>query len=141
QFYSMESIHELEKWLGDTVFSAIRDHIQTIQLPRQKKAVQYMIAAVHEQVETDLSLQKLVDELQISQPTLSRWFKEETGQHFGDYLISCRMEKAKEWLIHSDMPIKEISERLRYTSAQNFSRIFKQTTGVPPGSYRSQYKG
>ncbi|RAV17722.1 hypothetical protein DQG23_26735 [Paenibacillus contaminans] len=38
------------------------------------------------------------------------------------------------------MSIKEITERLRYASMQNFTRVFKQMTGVPPGKYRSDWR-
>jgi AraC-like DNA-binding protein len=34
------------------------------------------------------------------------------------------------------MPIKEMTERLRYTTVHNFTRIFTKTVGSPPGTYR-----
>ncbi|GIP39712.1 hypothetical protein J31TS4_29920 [Paenibacillus sp. J31TS4] len=35
-----------------------------------------------------------------------------------------------------ELSIKEISDRLRYTSVANFTRIFKKSTGLTPGAYR-----
>ncbi|MGN7384690.1 DNA-binding transcriptional regulator AraC [Chlamydia abortus] len=61
--------------------------------------------------------------------------------NFSTFLIEIRIEQAKEWLIHTDLPIKEIAERLRYTTVHNFTRIFKKMTGTPPGQFRNQYRG
>jgi AraC-like DNA-binding protein len=93
---------------------------------------------IRESDESGLSLLSIAEQHGVSQRTLSKWFKQETGENLGDFWIRSRMEKAKEWLLHSDMPVKEIAERLGYTTLQNFSRIFKQTTGVAPSYFRAQ---
>ncbi len=136
----MSSLSQLHLWMRDTVLKAIQEYLESMQMPRRKKTVQQAIAALREQLESDVSLQLMASHLQISRATLSKWFKEETGDNFGDYLIRMRMDKAKEWLSNSDMPIKTIAERLRYTSVTNFTRIFKQSTGATPGAYRNVFK-
>ncbi|WP_127588631.1 AraC family transcriptional regulator [Paenibacillus koleovorans] len=138
QWNDMKSIYELQMWMVGQVIPAIRSHLESKQVPRRKKVVAQTIAAIRSQFETDLSLQLLADQLQVTPKSLSRWFKEETGEYFADYLIRFRMEKAREWLMHSDMPVREVAERLRYASVQNFSRIFKQTMGTTPGSLRTK---
>jgi AraC-like DNA-binding protein len=92
-------------------------------------------------VETDISQQQLADLVGLSPTQLSRLFKEQMNVTYADYLIQYRMEKAKHWLEYTDMPIKTIAERLRYTTVQNFTRIFKQVVGVPPAQYRKQLRG
>lgn len=136
----MSSLAQLHSWIRDTVLLAIREHLESLQTPRRKKLVQQAIAVLLDQLEQDVSLQLMASQLQISRATLSKWFKEETGDNFGDYLIRARMDKAKEWLSTSDMPIKTIAERLRYTSVTNFTRIFKQSTGATPGAYRTNFR-
>lgn len=141
QLYGMTSLEEVKGWLENSVFPAVVSALQDASVPKQKKLVQQVLFYIHERFETDLSLQQIADEFHISPSQLSRMFKEETGYAFGDYLIDYRMNKAKEWLAHTEMPIKEIAERLRYTTVQNFSRIFKQVADMPPGQYRKQYRG
>jgi AraC-like DNA-binding protein len=136
----MSSLSQLHLWMRDTVLKAIQEHLESIQVPRRKKTIQQAVAILRDQLESDISLQLLASQLQISRATLSKWFKEETGDNFGDYLIQARMEKAKEWLSTSDMSIKMIAERLRYTSVTNFTRIFKQSTGATPGAYRNVFR-
>ncbi|WP_409342795.1 helix-turn-helix domain-containing protein [Paenibacillus sp. MBLB4367] len=141
QMYGLNRMEQLPVWMDERIIEPVRRHMEQLQVPKRKKSVQVALALVQEQIESDLSLQQIADELQIPRPTLSKWFKEETGEDFREHLIRVRMDKAKEWLLHADMPIKEISDRLRYTSVPNFTRIFKQSTGMTPGAYRSRTRG
>ncbi|MNP45807.1 HTH-type transcriptional regulator YesS [compost metagenome] len=95
---------------------------------------------IHEHFDQDFSLQQIAGELGVSSSQLSRFFKQTMDMNFVDYVLYYRISKAKEWLVYSDMTIKEISDRLRYTTTQNFTRVFKQITGVPPGKYRSDFR-
>lgn len=140
QLYGMESLNEVKEWLKQTVFPQVVLALQDANLPKRKKQVQQALFYIHEHFETDLSLQQVADTIQVSPSQLSRMFKEETGFAFGDYVIDFRMDKAKEWLAHTEMPIKDIADRLRYTTVQNFTRIFKQVTDMPPGQYRKQFR-
>ncbi|OUS72163.1 hypothetical protein B1748_25240 [Paenibacillus sp. MY03] len=141
QIYGLDRSEQLMVWMDERIIEPIRLHVEQLQVPKRRKTVQSALAIIQEQLESDLSLQQIADDLQVSRPTLSKWFKEETEEDFREYLIRIRMEKAKEWLQHSEMSIKEISERLRYTSVPNFSRIFKQSTGMTPGACRNLLRG
>lgn len=46
------------------------------------------------------------------------------------------MEKAKELLCNSEIPLKQIINKLGYRSVSAFYRRFKKLHGVPPGLYR-----
>jgi AraC-like DNA-binding protein len=140
ELYAKTSLDEVTSWLTETIFPSVVRHMGSLRLSKQKTAIQQVLAYIQEHYDTDLSLQHVADRFAMSPSQLSRTFKEETDIHFGDYLIQYRMEKAKEFLVHTDMPIKDISEKLCYTSVQNFTRIFKQTAHVPPGQYRKQYR-
>ncbi|UNK18847.1 AraC family transcriptional regulator [Paenibacillus sp. N3/727] len=138
--YSMTSLNEVTEWFIHVIFPRVIEHIHSTQVSLQKKLVQQILFYIHEHYDTDLSLQQIADEFETSPSHISRVFKEETLVNFSDYLIQYRMDKAKEFLIHTDMPIKDISEKLCYTSVQNFNRIFKQTVHMPPGKYRKQFR-
>ncbi|MEF3305262.1 helix-turn-helix domain-containing protein [Paenibacillus sp. GYB003] len=140
ELYAKTSLNEVTSWLTDVIFPSVAGHMGSLRMSKQKTTIRQVLAYIHERYDTDLSLQHVADRFDLSPSQLSRLFKEETGIHFGDYLIEYRMEKAKEFLVHTDMPIKDISEKLCYTSVQNFTRIFKQIVEVPPGQYRKRYR-
>jgi two-component system response regulator YesN len=139
--YASSSVEEVKQWFCVEFFPSLKHHLESLNQSTKIKLIQQIISYIYDNYEIDLSLQRVADHFEISTYQLSRAFKEEVGMNFIDYLINYRISKAKEWLVHSDMPIKEITERLRYTNTQNFSRVFKQITGVPPGKYRIQLRG
>ncbi|PYI52618.1 helix-turn-helix domain-containing protein [Paenibacillus flagellatus] len=140
ELYAKTSLDEVKEWLTGAIFPAVARHMGGLRMSKQKAQIQQVLAYIHDHYDTDLSLQQVAERFGMSPSQLSRSFKEETDTHFGDYLIHYRMEKAKEFLVHTDMPIKDISEKLCYTSVQNFTRIFKQTVQIPPGQYRKQFR-
>ncbi|GIP40862.1 HTH-type transcriptional regulator YesS [Paenibacillus sp. J31TS4] len=138
---SAASLEALGSAFEQELFPALRSHLEQADDTRRRQLVARAVACIHEQFAADLSLTLIAERCGCSPTQLSRMFKEEVGTTFVDYVIGYRIEKAKEWLVHSDMPIREITDRLRYATTQNFTRIFKQMTGLPPGQYRERYRG
>lgn len=52
-------------------------------------------------------------------------------------LISCRIEKAKELLIHSKMTVTDISMEVGYNSLSKFISTFKKIVGSLPSDFRT----
>ena len=84
----------------------------------------------------DLSLELLSQKYDYSVPYLSKMIKEETGMTFTKYIQELRLKYVKEKLIETDLSIKEIIFQAGYYDISNFSRKFKNITGVTPGQYR-----
>lgn len=135
-----ESLDQLKDWFKQQFFPAFRSHFEKLTVPSQTKIVQQVVEYIANGAEGELSLQEAASRFGLSSSQLSRMFKEEMNVNFIDYCIEVRMSRAKEWLVHSDMPIKQIADRLHYTTTQNFSRAFKQTTGMSPGQYRDSVR-
>ncbi|MFK7694616.1 helix-turn-helix domain-containing protein [Paenibacillus sp. HJGM_3] len=138
--YAHTSLEDVERWLKETVLRSIRDKLDTLQVGKPKRLLQQVLAYIEEHYDQDLSLQGVADHFQASTGQIGRAFKEELDTNFSQYLIQYRISKAKEWLLHTEMPIKEMTERLRYTTVHNFTRIFTKTVGVSPGQYRKNYR-
>lgn len=87
-----------------------------------------------------LSLQSVADHFHVSREYLSRSFKAEYKESFSDYLLSCRMERAKQLLVEYDIPIKEVWRMLRFVDQTHFYRCFKRYFGMTPGEIRAGSK-
>ena len=71
-------------------------------------------------------------------------FSEEEGMTIENYVITQRIERAKELLSYGTKSMSEISDELEYRSPQYFSGQFKQVTGMSPTAYKkmgSSYRG
>ncbi len=84
----------------------------------------------------DLSLNHLSDKFNLSTRYLSKLFKEEFGEKFVDYLVSVRLEKAKQLLTETKDSIQDIAIKVGYNHAFSFIRMFKNNEGITPGDYR-----
>ena len=63
------------------------------------------------------------------------------GVTFIEYLTKIRMDKAKEYLMCSNMKSSEIGYAVGYKDPHYFSFIFKKTQNMSPKEYRQRTKG
>lgn len=87
-----------------------------------------------------VSLEDVAEAIGLSPAYLSTMFKKELGINFSDFLISCRMEAAKELLKSSDLPIAGVAERVGYLDSRYFSKTFHKVVGLKPSVYRKLYR-
>ena len=85
----------------------------------------------------DLSLQEIAEYFSVSESYLCVLFKRAFNNTINQYIIDCRIEKARDYLKNTNKKIKEISELVGYRDCNYFIRIFKKTTGTTPADYRS----
>ena len=78
----------------------------------------------------------LAGKLGLSVRSLRRHFREQTGTSPHQFAIGRRVQSARELLVGTDLPIKEIARRLGYADVFYFGRQFKRQTGVSPAMLR-----
>lgn len=101
------------------------------------EAVQKAIGAVNRQWgDSELSLQSVADSLYISPQHLSRLFRRETGDTFGNYLTRKRINEAMRMLQDPGLKMYEIAQKTGYTTQHYFSSAFKKALGISPAEYR-----
>ncbi|MDF2657685.1 MAG: hypothetical protein K0Q94_476 [Paenibacillus sp.] len=88
----------------------------------------------------DLSLSQLSEhfELSMSMSNISRLFKANYGVKLVDYLTHTRIERSKELLSQSDLPVQEVAAKVGYINSLTYIKVFKKMTGLTPGAYRKQ---
>jgi len=86
----------------------------------------------------NMSITDLGDYFNITPSYISRVFKEKTGEKLIDYITGVRMKKAKELLLNEpNISIKEVAERVGYSSEKHFSKIFRKRYNCLPSKYVS----
>ena len=92
-----------------------------------------------ERYEEPMTLAELASDYHISPSHLSHLFKKVTGYSPMDYLQACRLSAAKRELTEGNRNIKEIVYRCGFGDESNFSRTFKERTGLTPSEFRRRY--
>lgn len=95
---------------------------------------------IQENFDSPITLEEVAEAISLSPAYLSTLFKKEIGIKFSDYLISCRIEKAKQLLKESGESMQIIAEQVGYSDAKYFSKTFFKTVGLKPSEYRKLYR-
>lgn len=53
-----------------------------------------------------------------------------------DYIARLRIEKAKEYIDSSDIPMSDIAEKVGFNNVRTFLRTFKKFEGITPSQYK-----
>ncbi|MCT3897575.1 helix-turn-helix transcriptional regulator [Elizabethkingia anophelis] len=86
-----------------------------------------------------MELNKIALQLAISHNHLTDTVKNELGNHPCYYYDNKIIEKAKEFLVETELSIAEIARSLTYDPS-NFSKFFKKWEGITPGEFRKNQK-
>lgn len=87
----------------------------------------------------DISLEKLSRVMHISVSHISHLFKRETGLSPMQFVIHRRIGEAQSLLAETNIPIKEIEERLGFGSSCHLTAMFKKYVGLSPREYRKYF--
>jgi len=101
-------------------------------------AIMKAIAIVKDEWNGPLLAADVAKRVNMSRSYFSQCFKDISGKPFNEYVRMLRMEKAKEYLIHTAKPIQWVAEQTGYQDEKYFSRLFREYTGVLPSEYRGK---
>jgi AraC-like DNA-binding protein len=96
---------------------------------------------MHDSPELDLTPKKIAETLNMGYTWFRRVFKQYTGFSPTQYQLEIKLQKSKEFLASTTMPIKEIAFQLNFDSASYFVTFFKSKTGLSPKEYRDSLQG
>ncbi|AZN41874.1 bifunctional transcriptional activator/DNA repair enzyme AdaA [Paenibacillus albus] len=100
------------------------------------------VAAIREVIEArypePLTLPVLAELMHGSPYHMHRTFKRLTGESPASLLNSTRITAAKQLLLASAMPVREVAERVGFPNAAHFATVFQKAEGCSPSAYRQQ---
>jgi len=87
----------------------------------------------------DLRLGPLAKTYGTTLDAFSMAFSRSTGMSPKDFLTRRLNQEALQWVINSDLKMKEIADKLRFSDEYYFSRFFKKLNGCSPAAYRRRW--
>ena len=129
--------------------SSVR-HDSSIELDEQidnaapqtsERMVQDIEKYVAEHIEQNNSIHEICRAFSISQPYLSKIFRQHKDCSYNEFLGSVRIAKAKRLLLQrQDLLIGTVASLTGFSDQFYFSRVFKNAVGVTPSEYRGKIK-
>jgi AraC family transcriptional regulator len=91
---------------------------------------------IRENLARDLNLSEIATSAGMSPFHFARAFKQSTGMTPHQHLTKTRIERAKQLLGQSDLPIVEVCSQVGFQSQSHFTTVFRRLTGLTPRTYR-----
>jgi len=95
-----------------------------------------LIEFIEANLDQPLTLDVMAAQTGISPLYLARAFKAAVGQSPHQYVLARRIERAKELLRNTEMPIIDVALSVGFSSQSHLSHWMIRHSGVPPGVYR-----
>jgi AraC family transcriptional regulator len=130
------SIQLIRRWsnlAGTPVFT--REPARGGLAPWQVKRVSDYLQA---NLASDTSLADLASLVDLSTEHFCRAFKVSTGLPPHAWLVARRVERARELLEGTNLPVEEIAAEVGYAEPSHLARIFRRAHGVSPTQYRRE---
>jgi AraC family transcriptional regulator len=128
---------------AETMINALSVHLMQHYCERKPILQQYkdglskykfqkVIDYINAHLDEDLSLTELAAIVQISPHYFSHLFKQSMGISAHQYVIRCRVERAKNLLLQGDLSIVEVAYEVGFANQSHLNRHFKRLLGVTP---------
>ena len=105
---------------------------------KRTKIANYVMNYIYKYIDTDINIDELSNELEISKFHLHRIFKDEFGKNIYESIKSIRLQKASNLLITNKYStITQIANMCGYSSQTSFLRAFKERFLMTPKEWKN----
>jgi transcriptional regulator GlxA family with amidase domain len=119
--------------IAESPIVALRPRVRGGLPPRAMRRVHEFI---EEHLEENVSIQALANIAGLSMYHFARAFKQSEGVTPHEYLIQRRVQRTKDLLAETDLPLSEIALASGFSDQSHCARRFREHVGVTPSSYR-----
>ena len=96
---------------------------------------------INDQYQRPIPVPEIAGACHFSPNAFCRWFRQNMGLTFVDYLNKVRLTHVCQLLISTDFPVGQIAHRTGFENISTLNRLFQQRLGTSPGRYRGQVAG
>ncbi|WP_298192422.1 transcriptional regulator FtrA [Novosphingobium sp.] len=108
-------------------------------LPRGDGAIPALLDRIRGDLATDWTIARMAAAAGMSRRTFERRFGEATGQGPGEWLVSERVEAAKDLLVRSAGSMEIIAQTVGFGSAHALRHHFRSLVSLTPTAYRREH--
>jgi len=136
--------------ISPRLFSPVRQSAQMVSIltelartqlsdhPAHPDAVEAMIQYIRTNYMFPLRNETIAEQVNYHPNYANQLFLKHTGHTLRQYLIDCRIQRALELLLSTELSITDISAQAGFSSLSRFTKEFTAKTGYPPSRYRSR---
>lgn len=112
------------------------DYSAPVKIKKNEHRLLQIEKFVDDNIYSSICAQDIASAIHLSSRQVGRIIQMYNGMTTKQFIIQKKMEKAKQLLKDNELTIKEISNRMGFSSQYYFSQFFKKHEGYPPKIYR-----
>ncbi len=113
--------------------------VNTMQASPYGKTIKKTMDYINENIHRKLSLKQLSDIADLSPNYFHKIFTELMKTTPNDYIITARLNKAKELLLRTNLPAYQIADQCGFNNVSYFSFLFKKSFRLTPIDFRRKH--
>ncbi|WP_139187854.1 response regulator transcription factor [Bacillus tuaregi] len=137
-----DAVQVLEKQLRVGVIEKVVDEKiadANTKIDSTKDTIRAAIAYIDQHLKHEINQKDVAGHIHLNPSYFSVLFKEQVKLTFSEYVTRRRIQRAKELMISTNLPINEIAEEVGYKTSKYFIKLFKENEGVTPSAYRKTH--
>jgi AraC family transcriptional regulator len=92
--------------------------------------------SIRDRCASGLTIAEIAREADVHPVHLARAFRQYYASSPGDYLRRCRIERVRELLLTTDLPLAELSLEAGFSDQSQLTTAFRRATGTTPAAFR-----
>ncbi len=104
--------------------------------PSNASKIEQAVQLIDKHACEGITVQEVANDLGLSRIAFTREFSQTFGRSPGEAIQGKRLDRAREWLHSSDLPISRIAQMCGFEHDSSFYRFFERKLGLTPGEYR-----
>ena len=109
----------------------------TETLAVQDEDVADALRFIHANAGRPIGIADVLADLPLSRRQLERRFRDAVGRSIHDEIFRCRIDRAKQLLLDTELALPQVALASGFTSASYFSTAFIKSAGMTPGKFRT----
>ncbi len=94
---------------------------------------------IRENASRGIAVEDVLNHVSVSRSVLQRLFRKHLGRTILEAIVSVRMQRVKQLLTETDLPLSAIAKRGGFAYVEYLSAVFRRDTGLTMSAYRRQF--
>lgn len=137
-YFTKGDLQEAEFWVETLIKEIYYTREKLKKTDHQEERVHKITDLIQENPSKKWTVNEIAESCNLSQNHVSRLFSKVKGTSPMAYVIQCRIDMAKRYLLSTSYPVNQIGELCGYSDIYFFSRQFKKIIGISPASFRKE---
>ncbi|TCP30960.1 AraC-like DNA-binding protein [Scopulibacillus darangshiensis] len=125
--------------LAEFYFEVQREDQHVLVQPSHTFIAHEIAYLLQSKAEENFHIGELSTKLNVHRSHITNCFKKVYGMTPKAYLSQLRLQKAKQYLLETDLPVERIAVNLAFSSTGHFTRFFCKQVGITPLKYRNKH--